>query len=79
MAIHKKRSNISEEVRNDHGEREVERRAGLKETIKDALGLPPGDGTPHGKGRKATESDTPTGTLTSADREPNRPAAREHE
>jgi hypothetical protein len=36
MAIHKKRSNISEEVRNDHGEREVEKRAGLKETIKDA-------------------------------------------
>jgi hypothetical protein len=47
--------------------------------IKDALGLPPGDGTPHGKGRPLHDSDVPAGTLTSADREPSRPAAPEHE
>jgi hypothetical protein len=47
--------------------------------VKDALGLPPGDGTPHGKGRRPRDPDVPEGTLTSADREPNRPAAREHE
>jgi hypothetical protein len=47
--------------------------------VKDALGLPPGDGTPHGKAGKTTDPDVPEGTLTSADREPNRPAAREHE
>jgi hypothetical protein len=57
----------------------TEERAGLKETIKDALGPPPGGGTPYGKGRKATNSDTASGTLTSADREPNRPAAQEQE
>jgi hypothetical protein len=91
MANQRKRSTlgeaISEEVRKDQGEtptfpfseREAEERAGLKEIVKDELGLPPGDGTPHGKGRKKTDADTPSGTLTSADREPNRPNAREHE
>jgi hypothetical protein len=53
--------------------------AGVKEIVKDAVGLPPGDGTPHGRGRKDHDPDVPEGTLTSADREPNRPAAREHE
>ena len=47
--------------------------------IKNALGLPPGDGTPHGKGRPVHDPGVPEGTLTSADREPNRPAACEHE
>jgi hypothetical protein len=53
--------------------------AGVKEIVEDAVGLPPGDGTPHGRGRKDHDPDVPEGTLTSADREPNRPAAREHE
>ena len=91
MSNAKKRAPIGEaladEVRKDQGEtptfpfseRDVEKPAGVKETVKDALGLPPGDGTPHGKGRKATDPDVPSGTLTSADREPNRPKAREHE
>ena len=48
-------------------------------TIRDALGLPPGDGTPHGKERPLHDRDVPEGTLTSADREPNRPGAPEHE
>ena len=56
-----------------------EGRASMKAVVNDALGLPPGDGAPHGKGRRETDPDTPRGTLTSADREPNRPAAREHE
>jgi hypothetical protein len=47
--------------------------------VKDALGLPPGDGTPHGKGRPVHDPNVPKGTLTSADREPNRPGAPEHE
>jgi hypothetical protein len=50
-----------------------------KAALKDALGLPPGDKTPHGEGRPARDPDVPHGTLTSEDREPNRPAAREHE
>jgi hypothetical protein len=56
-----------------------EKKVGVKQAVRDALGLPPDDGTPHGKGRKETDPDVPEGTLTSADREPNRPAAREHE
>ena len=51
----------------------------IKAVVNDALGLPPGDGTPHGEGRLEHDPNVPEGTLTSADREPNRPAAREHE
>jgi hypothetical protein len=52
---------------------------GIAAIVKDALGLPPGDGTPHGRGRPVHDPNIPEGTLTSADREPNRPAALEHE
>ena len=52
-------------------------KASFKAIVNETLGLPPGDGTPRGKGRPVR--DVPHGALTSADREPNRPAAREHE
>ena len=35
--------------------------------IEDAFGLPPGDKTPHGKGKPAREPNVPHGTLTSED------------
>ena len=63
----------------EEAESRTSERAGLKSVVKDALGLPPGDGTPHGRGRREHDPDVPEGALTSADREPNRPAAREHE
>jgi len=35
--------------------------------LRDALGLPPGDDTPHGKGRPDMDPKVPHGTLTSDD------------
>jgi len=52
---------------------EPEEKEGVVERIevllKDAVGLPPGDGTPHGKGRPIHGEDVPRGTLTSDDAE----------
>jgi hypothetical protein len=39
----------------------------IKIRLKDAVGLPPGDGTPHGQGRPTHGEDVPRGTLTSDD------------
>jgi hypothetical protein len=36
--------------------------------VKDILGLPPADNTPHGQGRPEKDRDTPHGGLTSDDR-----------
>jgi hypothetical protein len=48
-------------------------KTGLAEKAKaafdDLLGLPPGDSTPHGKGRPARDPDTPHGSLTADDAE----------
>ena len=35
--------------------------------INDVLGLPPGDQTPHGRGRPARDADAPHGSLTADD------------
>jgi hypothetical protein len=39
----------------------------LVDLFEDALGLPPGDHTPHGQGRSGRDLDVPHGTLTSED------------
>jgi hypothetical protein len=39
----------------------------IDEVFHDALGLPPGDKTPHGRGRPARDSKVPHGGLTSDD------------
>ncbi len=41
----------------------------LKAAVRDLVGLPPGDGTPHGEGRPVSADDPPRGTLTSPDTE----------
>ncbi len=42
----------------------------IKAVLRDIAGLPPGDGTPHGKGRPAgEESEPPSGGLTADDTE----------
>jgi hypothetical protein len=39
----------------------------VKGAIEDAFGLPPGDKTPHGEGRPASDPKAPHGTLTADD------------
>ena len=39
----------------------------IKGVLRDIVGLPPGDGTPHGEGRPINAEDVPRGTLTSDD------------
>jgi hypothetical protein len=41
----------------------------IKAAFNDIVGLPPGDKTPHGAGRKASPTDDPRGTLTADDAE----------
>ena len=41
----------------------------IKAVLKDTVGLPPGDGTPHGEGRPTNGDAVPRGTLTSDDAE----------
>ncbi len=41
----------------------------IKSVVRDAVGLPPGDHTPHGQGRPTDGEDDPSGTLTSDDAE----------
>ena len=41
----------------------------IKGILKDLVGLPPGDGTPHGEGRPTNAEKEPRGTLTSDDAE----------
>lgn len=41
----------------------------FKGVLRDVVGLPPGDGTPHGEGRTTNAEDVPRGTLTSDDAE----------
>jgi hypothetical protein len=41
----------------------------LKGAIRDLVGLPPGDGTPHGEGRPVDPAESPRGTLTAPDAE----------
>lgn len=42
----------------------------IKGVLRDIVGLPPGDGTPHGKGRAADDDDEPpAGGLTADDTE----------
>jgi hypothetical protein len=41
--------------------------ASVSEMLRDALGLPPGDKAPHGKGRPARDPKSPHGGLTSDD------------
>jgi hypothetical protein len=41
--------------------------ATISAMLRDALGLPPGDSTPHGRGRPARDPKAPHGGLTSDD------------
>ncbi len=41
----------------------------IKAVVRDAVGLPPGDRTPHGQGRPTDAEEDPQGTLTSDDAE----------
>jgi hypothetical protein len=41
----------------------------IKAGLRDVVGLPPGDGTPHGKGRSNKADDAPRGSLTADDAE----------
>jgi hypothetical protein len=41
----------------------------IEGVLRDLVGLPPGDGTPHGQGRPTKAEDVPRGTLTSDDAE----------
>jgi len=41
----------------------------IKGILRDLVGLPPGDGTPHGEGRPTNADEAPRGTLTSDDGE----------
>jgi hypothetical protein len=45
-----------------------------KGAVKDALGLPPGDKTPHGQGKRLKDPHVAHGTLTSEDRPKRTPA-----
>jgi len=41
----------------------------IKGVLRDLVGLPPGDGTPHGQGRSTEGDEAPPGGLTSDDAE----------
>jgi hypothetical protein len=41
----------------------------VRAAVKDILGLPPGDATPHGQGRPERDADAPHGSLTADDAE----------
>jgi hypothetical protein len=41
----------------------------IKAVLRDVVGLPPGDGTPHGPGRSTQSDEPPSGSLTSDDAE----------
>jgi hypothetical protein len=53
-------------MNDEHAESIVEK---IKGVFKNAVGLPPGDKTPHGEGAPATDPETPRGTLTADDAE----------
>ena len=41
----------------------------IKGVLRDMVGLPPGDGTPHGQGRPVKPDEAPQGSLTADDAE----------
>jgi hypothetical protein len=55
-------------------ERTHELAAKAKALFNDVIGVPPGDKTPHGKGRPVRKSTVPEGGITSA--QPERPQGR---